>query len=36
LTGIAIASDTDNTGGSAHAGFADLHFTTHRDECISR
>jgi hypothetical protein len=36
LTGIAIASDTDDTGGSAHAGFADLHFIAHRDECASR
>jgi hypothetical protein len=26
LTGVALASDTDNTGESAHAGFAEFHF----------
>jgi hypothetical protein len=31
--GIAIASDTDNTGESARAGFADFHFVAEGDPC---
>ncbi len=30
---VAIASDTDNTGDSARAGFADLHFVGQHDRC---
>jgi hypothetical protein len=33
LTGLAIASDTDNTGGEAHAGFADFRFVATEDAC---
>lgn len=33
LTGLAIASDTDNTGESAHAGFADFHFVADKEAC---
>ncbi len=33
LVSIAIASDTDNTGETAHAGFADLHFTPRGQAC---
>jgi hypothetical protein len=32
-TALAIASDTDDTGESAHAGFADFHFTTEGESC---
>jgi hypothetical protein len=31
--GLAIASDTDNTGESARAGFADFHFVAENDAC---
>lgn len=31
--GLAIASDTDNTGESARAGFADFHFVAEGDAC---
>jgi hypothetical protein len=30
---VAIASDTDNTGEKARAGFADLHFVGKNDAC---
>jgi hypothetical protein len=30
---LALASDTDNTGESAHAGFADLHFVARDEAC---
>lgn len=33
LTGLALASDTDNTGESAHAGFADFHFVSSDESC---
>ncbi|MBI5898461.1 MAG: DUF3047 domain-containing protein [Rhodocyclales bacterium] len=33
LTGLAIASDTDNTGETAHAGFADFHFVGKNEDC---
>jgi len=33
LSGIAIASDTDNTGEEAHAGFADFRFVARDEEC---
>ncbi|MDO9474753.1 MAG: DUF3047 domain-containing protein [Caulobacter sp.] len=33
LTSLAIASDTDNTGESAHAGFADFHFVPRGQAC---
>ncbi len=33
LTGLAIASDTDNTGGEAHAGFADFRFVETEEAC---
>ncbi len=33
LTGLAIASDTDNTGEEAHAGFADFRFVASEQEC---
>lgn len=33
LSGLAIASDTDNTGESAHAGFADFRFVAKDEEC---
>lgn len=33
LSGLAIASDTDNTGEEAHAGFADFRFVAKDDEC---
>ncbi|WP_374692221.1 DUF3047 domain-containing protein [Accumulibacter sp.] len=33
LTGLAIASDTDNTGESARAGFADFHFVARDGSC---
>lgn len=33
LKGLAIASDTDNTGGDAHAGFADFRFVETEDAC---
>ncbi|HSG21920.1 MAG TPA: DUF3047 domain-containing protein [Azonexus sp.] len=33
LGGLAIASDTDNTGEQAHAGFADFRFVAKDDEC---
>lgn len=32
-TQLALASDTDNTGESAHAGFADLHFVARDAAC---
>jgi hypothetical protein len=32
---IAVASDTDNTGGSARAAFADLHFVGSSESCRS-
>ncbi len=35
-TGLAIASDTDNTGESAHAGFADFHFVGENEACVAR
>ena len=31
--GLAIASDTDNTGGEAHAGFADFRFVEREADC---
>ena len=34
LTGMAIASDTDNTGESARAGFADFHFVARDTTCV--
>jgi hypothetical protein len=30
---MALASDTDNTGESAHAGFADFHFVAEKEAC---
>jgi len=33
LTGLALASDTDNTGESAHAGFADFRFVSRDEAC---
>lgn len=33
LRGVAIASDTDNTGEEAHAGFADFRFVATEDAC---
>lgn len=33
LHALAVASDTDNTGETAHAGFADLHFVSHEQPC---
>lgn len=33
LTGLALASDTDNTGESAHAGFADFRFVSSDESC---
>ena len=33
LTGLAIASDTDNTGEKAHAGFADFRFVENEAAC---
>ena len=33
LTSLAIASDTDNTGETAHAGFADLHLVPRGQPC---
>jgi len=33
LTGLAVASDTDNTGETAHAGFADFHFVARDEDC---
>jgi len=33
LRGLAIASDTDNTGEDAHAGFADFRFVEQASEC---
>jgi hypothetical protein len=33
LTGLAIATDTDNTGEEAHAGFADFRFVASAQEC---
>ncbi|MDP3638845.1 MAG: DUF3047 domain-containing protein [Azonexus sp.] len=33
LSGLAVASDTDNTGEQAHAGFADFRFVTKEAEC---
>lgn len=34
VTQIAIASDTDNTGGAARAAFADLHFVSRSERCV--
>lgn len=33
LRGLAVASDTDNTGEEAHAGFADFRFVQTEDSC---
>lgn len=33
LNALALASDTDNTGAEAHAGFADFRFVTTETEC---
>jgi hypothetical protein len=33
LTGLAVATDTDNTGGEAHAGFADFHLVGRDQPC---
>lgn len=33
LRGLAVASDTDNTGGEAHAGFADFRFVDRGNDC---
>jgi len=33
LNGLALASDTDNTGSVAHAGFAQFRFVADADEC---
>jgi len=33
MTGLALASDTDNTGESAHAGFADFRFVSRDEPC---
>lgn len=35
LNGLAIASDTDNTAESAHAGFADFHFVAEGEACTT-
>lgn len=35
LSGLAIATDTDNTGEEAHAGFADFRFVEKIDDCPS-
>jgi hypothetical protein len=36
LTGVAVASDTDNTGETAHAGFADFAFVERDAPCPAR
>ncbi|MBI4756807.1 MAG: DUF3047 domain-containing protein [Betaproteobacteria bacterium] len=36
LTGLALASDTDNTGETAHAGFADFLFVERETACPAR
>lgn len=36
LTGLALASDTDNTGEEAHAGFADFAFVEREAPCPAR
>lgn len=36
LTGLALASDTDNTGEEAHAGFADFAFVAREEACPVR
>ena len=36
LSGLAIASDTDNTGETAHAGFADFRFVAKDEECSTK
>ena len=36
LSGIALASDTDNTGESARAGFAEFRFVSREEECVPR
>ena len=33
LKSIALASDTDNTGETAHAGFADFRFVANESDC---
>lgn len=33
VTGLAVASDTDNTGETAHAGFADFRFVARDEDC---
>jgi Protein of unknown function (DUF3047) len=33
---VAFGSDGDNTGSTAHAGFADLHFVARDESCIQR
>jgi hypothetical protein len=33
---VAFGSDGDNTGSSAHAGFADLHFVARDEPCMQR
>jgi len=35
LIQLSVASDTDNTGERAHAGFADFHFVGRKDACFS-
>jgi hypothetical protein len=35
LSGLAIASDTDNTGETAHAGFADFRFVAEKEACAA-
>jgi len=35
LNGLAIASDTDNTGESAHAGYAEFHFVAETEACAT-
>ena len=35
LSGLAIASDTDNTGETAHAGFAEFRFVAKDEECTA-
>ncbi|TMW76683.1 DUF3047 domain-containing protein, partial [Thauera sp. UPWRP] len=35
LGGIALASDTDNTGERARAGFADFRFVSRDQECVA-
>jgi hypothetical protein len=32
-TQLAVASDTDNTGSTARAGFADIHFVARSERC---